>query len=94
VLILQRFVLRAGLWGSLRGRRVGRRMFAFRVGRIEVVCAVYAAAQGTISPSPRVPAPQAWLADIIARISDLPVSKLPDLLPWNWKTAKTQVKTA
>ena len=38
--------------------------------------------------------PQAWLADIIARISDLPVSKLPDLLPWNWKTAKTQVKNA
>lgn len=56
VLILQRFVLRAGLWGSLRGRRFGRRMFAFRVGRIEVVCAVYAAAQGAISPSPRVPA--------------------------------------
>jgi hypothetical protein len=37
--------------------------------------------------------PQAWLADIIARLSDLPVSKLPDLLPWNWKTAKTQVNT-
>lgn len=35
--------------------------------------------------------PQTWLADIIATISDLPVSKLPDLLPWNWKTAKTQV---
>ena len=29
--------------------------------------------------------PQAWLADIIARISDLPVSRLPELLPWNWK---------
>lgn len=28
--------------------------------------------------------PQAWLADIIARISDLPVSRLPELLPWNW----------
>jgi transposase len=37
--------------------------------------------------------PQAWLADIIARISNLQVSKLPDLLPWNWKTAETQVKT-
>jgi hypothetical protein len=31
-------------------------MFAFRVGWIEVVCAVVAAAQGAISPSPRVPA--------------------------------------
>lgn len=28
--------------------------------------------------------PQAWLADVIARISDLPVSRLPELLPWNW----------
>ena len=32
--------MRAGLFGSLRGRRQGRRMFAFRVGWIEVVCAV------------------------------------------------------
>jgi len=56
VRILQSLVLRAGLLGSLRGRRVGRRMFAFRVGRIEVVFAVCAAAQGAISPSPRVPA--------------------------------------
>ena len=28
--------------------------------------------------------PQAWLADVIARIADLPVSRLPELLPWNW----------
>jgi hypothetical protein len=28
--------------------------------------------------------PQAWLADAIARISDLPVSRLPELLPWHW----------
>jgi transposase len=32
--------------------------------------------------------PQAWLADIIARISDLPASRLPELLPWNWKAGK------
>jgi len=32
--------------------------------------------------------PQAWLADIIARISDLPASRLPELLPWNWNAAK------
>ena len=29
--------------------------------------------------------PQAWLADVIARISDTPVSRLHELLPWNWK---------
>lgn len=56
VLIYQRSILRAGLLGSLRGHRVGCRMFAFQVGWIEVVCAVIAANLGAISPSPRVPA--------------------------------------
>ncbi len=31
--------------------------------------------------------PQLWLADAIARISDMPVSRLHELLPWNWKPA-------
>ena len=38
--------------------------------------------------------PQAWLADVIARISDIPVSRLHELLPWNWKTATPKVKAA
>jgi transposase len=29
--------------------------------------------------------PRAWLADVLARIADLPVSRLHELLPWNWK---------
>jgi transposase len=28
--------------------------------------------------------PRAWLADVLARIADHPVSQLADLLPWNW----------
>jgi hypothetical protein len=32
--------------------------------------------------------PQAWLADVIARISDMPVSRLDELLPWNWVGAR------
>ena len=28
--------------------------------------------------------PQAWLADVLARIADLPSSRLSELLPWNW----------
>jgi hypothetical protein len=28
--------------------------------------------------------PQAWLADVLARMPSLPVSRLPELLPWNW----------
>lgn len=29
--------------------------------------------------------PQAWLADVLARLPDIPVSRLPELLPWKWK---------
>lgn len=28
--------------------------------------------------------PQAWLADVLARIADHPVQKLDELMPWNW----------
>ena len=28
--------------------------------------------------------PQAWLADVLARMPSMPVSRLPELLPWNW----------
>jgi len=38
--------------------------------------------------------PQAWLADVIARIADLPVSKLPELLPWNWQQSVAQPEKA
>lgn len=29
--------------------------------------------------------PQAWLADVLARLPNMPVSRLPALLPWYWK---------
>ena len=32
--------------------------------------------------------PQAWLADVLARIADPPQRRLPELLPWNWKAAR------
>ena len=31
--------------------------------------------------------PQAWLADTLARINDIPQSRLHELLPWNWTGA-------
>ncbi len=33
--------------------------------------------------------PRAWLADVLARIADHPVSRLHALLPWHWKAAQT-----
>jgi len=38
--------------------------------------------------------PQAWLADVLKRLPDMPVSRVHDLLPWNWKTAQENVKAA
>ena len=38
--------------------------------------------------------PQAWLADVIARISDMPMSRLHELLPWEWDAATKHVKPA
>jgi transposase len=32
--------------------------------------------------------PQAWLTDVLANIADMPISRLEQLLPWNW-TPKT-----
>jgi transposase len=38
--------------------------------------------------------PQAWLADVLARIADHPASKLDELLPWNWKQLRNVVTIA
>ena len=38
--------------------------------------------------------PQAWLADVLDRIADLPQSRLHELLPWSWKADRQQVRTA
>lgn len=38
--------------------------------------------------------PQAWLADILARIADHPASRLDQLLPWNWRTPQSLLSQA
>jgi hypothetical protein len=38
--------------------------------------------------------PHAWLADVLARIADTPVSRLDDLLPWNWVAARENAQAA
>ena len=38
--------------------------------------------------------PQAWLADVLARIADHRASKLDELLPWNWKLQHQMAQAA
>jgi transposase len=38
--------------------------------------------------------PQAWLADVLARIADTPQTKLADLLPWKWLAQFPRQKAA
>jgi transposase len=35
--------------------------------------------------------PQAWLADVLARINDHNIQKLDQLLPWNWKSDRAKL---
>jgi len=69
---------------ALRGIALGRRSWLFagsdRGG--ERAAAVY-----TLIATAKLNDidPQAWLEDVLRRINDLPVSRLAELLPWNWQ---------
>lgn len=74
---------------ALRGIALGRKSWLFcgsdRGGR-------RAAAMYSLIVSAKMNAvdPQAWLADVLARIATHPAHRLDELLPWKWKTAQQQ----
>jgi transposase len=72
---------------ALRGIAVGRRNWTFagsdRGG--ERAAAIY-----TLVETAKLNGvdPQAWLADVLARLPDHPAKRIGDLLPWTWKAAR------
>jgi hypothetical protein len=38
--------------------------------------------------------PQAWLANVLAKIADTPASKLEQLFPWNWTSKALDAQAA
>jgi Transposase and inactivated derivatives len=38
--------------------------------------------------------PQAWLADVLARVAEHPAQRLDDLLPWNWRPREARISQA
>ncbi|MBT3306952.1 MAG: IS66 family transposase [Alphaproteobacteria bacterium] len=73
---------------SLRGFALGRKSWLFAGSERG---ADRAAAMVTLLETAKLNDidPQVWLADVLARIAGMPQSRLPELLPWNWKAAET-----
>jgi transposase len=38
--------------------------------------------------------PQAWLADVLARLPDHPAKRIQELLPWNWRQQHSAAEAA
>jgi transposase len=78
---------------ALRGIAVGRKNWTF-AGSDEG--ARRAAALYTLIETAKLNDvdPQAWLADLLARLHDHPAKRIDELLPWNWKRGRQQQAAA
>lgn len=78
---------------ALRGIALGRRNWTFAGSQRG---ADRAAVMLTLITTARLNDvdPKAWLAEVLARIADLPASRLPELLPWEWKRLREADKPA
>jgi transposase len=65
---------------ALRGFALGRKAWLFAGSDRG---AARAAVMATLIMTARLN-PKAWLADVFARIADMPQNRLHELLPWNW----------
>jgi hypothetical protein len=78
---------------ALRGIAIGRKAWLFcgsdRGGR----CAAMMYSLITTAKMNDVD-PQAWLADVLARIAEQPAHRIDELLPWNWRPAKEALRRA
>jgi transposase len=76
---------------ALRGIALGRRSWLFagsdRGGQraVRMYSLIVTARMNDVDP-------QAWLADVLARIAEHPVQRLDELLPWNWKPARLRAE--
>ena len=75
---------------ALRGFALGRKSWLFAGSERG---ADRAAAMATLIMTAKLNDidPMAWLADVLARIAEIPQTRLPELLPWNWKPVSLQV---
>jgi len=70
-------------WSALRGLALGRKSWLFAGSECG---AERAALMYTLIQTAKLNNvdPQAWLADVLARIADTSQTQLAELLPWNW----------
>jgi transposase len=77
---------------ALRGIALGRRSWLFagsdRGGQraAQMYSLIVTARMNEVDP-------QAWLADVLARIAEHPIQRIKELLPWNWKSARLQAES-
>jgi transposase len=78
---------------ALRGFALGRKAWLFAGSdrgadrAAEIVTLIATAKLNDVDP-------QAWLADVLARIADTPQNQLPELLPWNWRARRAEQRHA
>ena len=78
---------------ALRGIALGRKSWLFAgADRGGIRAAVMYTLIGTAKLNDADP--QAWLADVLDRIADLPQTRLHELLPWHWKAERQQALAA